>query len=86
MKKKIQVLSNFCGTILGTNIQEIKCSDGGLAPIGCTIVAGENERVDVVMLDSKAAKLSVQELYQRCTMESTSVSVKIANDSTCTNK
>lgn len=85
MGKKIQVLSDFSGTILGTSIQEITCNEGDSAPAGCTILASENERVDVVSLDSDATKLSVQELHQQCTMESASVRLKIDKTSTFSN-
>lgn len=80
MDRKIQILSSLNGAIVGTGVQDISCDDGEIGPKGCTVLAGENERVDLIELDSHVAKLSAQELFRRCSMQTTAVGIRVEKE------
>ena len=73
--KKIQVISNINREIIGTGIPEILPDDGEAGPKGCTILAGEGERVDLVQLTPNIAKLSASEMFRRCSLQGETLKV-----------
>jgi hypothetical protein len=75
MKKKMQIVSNLNGQITGTGVQEILDDDGKSGPTGCSILAGDGERIDLVELTPKVAKLSASEMFRRGSMRGTKLHV-----------